>query len=219
MLNAALAVRPGVVLPARRPVAACTARTSLALDRTCNPLRSVVARPSTIKPQQCTPRVVAASRPSGGAGRALPTETSPEPFKWGAKMKELGIAVGLGVALWFVPPPAGVTAQAWHLLSIFIATIVGIITQPLPLGAVAMLGLGATMLTKTLTFAQAFSAFANEIPYESASMLHNRWLHTLRFTGGSLPSPFGCRAALSARASAAASPMASSPSLARPPSA
>lgn len=79
-------------------------------------------------------------------------------------MKELGIAVGLGVALWFVPPPAGVTTQAWHLLSIFIATIVGIITQPLPLGAVAMLGLGATMLTKTLTFAQAFSAFANEIP-------------------------------------------------------
>jgi hypothetical protein len=29
---------------------------------------------------------------------------------------------------------------------------------------VAMLGLGGAMLTKTLTFAEAFSAFANEIP-------------------------------------------------------
>lgn len=40
----------------------------------------------------------------------------------------------------------------------------GIITTPLPLGAVAMLGLGVSMLTKTLTFGEAFSAFANEIP-------------------------------------------------------
>ena len=54
--------------------------------------------------------------------------------------------------------------QAWHLLAVFLGTIVGIITQPLPLGAVAMLGLGAAMLTKTLTFAAAFSAFASEIP-------------------------------------------------------
>ena len=66
--------------------------------------------------------------------------------------------------VWFLPPPSGVTTQAWHLLAIFLGTIVGIITQPLPLGAVAMLGLGATMLTKTLTFAAAFSAFASEIP-------------------------------------------------------
>lgn len=59
---------------------------------------------------------------------------------------------------------AGVTTQAWHLLAIFLSTIVGIITQPLPLGAVAMLGLGATMVTKVLTFGAAFSAFASEIP-------------------------------------------------------
>ena len=87
-----------------------------------------------------------------------------KPFKWGADMRNLGIAVGVATALWFIPPPSGVTLQAWHLLAVFIGTIVGIITKPLPLGAVAMLGLGASMLTKTLTFAQAFSAFASEIP-------------------------------------------------------
>ena len=79
-------------------------------------------------------------------------------------MKNLAISIGVGVALALFPAPAGVTTQAWNLLAIFTGTIVGIITTPLPLGAVAILGLGVAMITKTLTFAQAFSAFANEIP-------------------------------------------------------
>lgn len=62
------------------------------------------------------------------------------------------------------PPARTHTAAHRNLLAIFAGTIVGIITTPLPLGAVAMLGLGVSMLTKTLTFAEAFSAFANEIP-------------------------------------------------------
>ncbi|KAL6213387.1 hypothetical protein ACLB2K_012834 [Fragaria x ananassa] len=41
--------------------------------------------------------------------------------------------------------------------------IVRIITQSLPLGVVVLLGLGASMLTKTSTFAAAFSAFGNPI--------------------------------------------------------
>jgi Sodium:sulfate symporter transmembrane region len=90
--------------------------------------------------------------------------TPPAGFQWGADMKSLSISVGVAVLIWFLPPPAGVALQAWHLLGIFLGTIVGIITQPLPLGAVAMIGLGAAMVTKTLTFAAAFSAFASEIP-------------------------------------------------------
>ncbi len=89
---------------------------------------------------------------------------SEPPFKWGANMKNLGICVAVATIVWFVPPPAGVELKAWRLLAIFLGTIVGIITQPLPLGAVAMLGLGASMLTKILTFPAAFSAFASEIP-------------------------------------------------------
>jgi hypothetical protein len=86
------------------------------------------------------------------------------PSSRGADMKNLAISIGVGVALALFPAPAGVTTQAWNLLAIFTGTIVGIITTPLPLGAVAILGLGVAMITKTLTFAQAFSAFANEIP-------------------------------------------------------
>lgn len=111
----------------------------------------------------------------------------PAGFKWGADMKNLGISVGLAVAIWFIPPPSGVTLPAWHLLAIFLGTIVGIITKPLPLGAVAMLGLGATMITKTLTFAAAFSAFSSEIP----------WLIAIAFwlSGGFIKSGLGNRIA------------------------
>ena len=102
-------------------------------------------------------------------------------------MKNLGISVGLAAAVWFIPAPSGVAPQAWRLLAIFLGTIVGIITKPLPLGAVAMLGLGAAMATKTLTFAAAFSAFASEIP----------WLIAIAFwlSGGFIKSGLGSRIA------------------------
>jgi hypothetical protein len=98
--------------------------------------------------------------PAGGAPPAAP------PAKWeGAKMKPLAISVAVGVIAWFLPAPAGVPRNAWQLLAIFLGTVVGIITQPLPLGAVALIGLGVSILTRTLTFAAAFSAFGNEIPW------------------------------------------------------
>lgn len=90
----------------------------------------------------------------------------PPPQPWqGAAIKPLIASIAVGVILWFVPAPNGVSRIAWQLLSIFLATIVGIITQPLPLGAVALMGLGACVLTKTLTFAAAFSAFGDPIPW------------------------------------------------------
>ena len=46
----------------------------------------------------------------------------------------LAAAVGLGVALRFlVPIPAGITVQAWTLLSIFVSAIVGEHWVPVPL--------------------------------------------------------------------------------------
>uniref|UniRef100_A0A2P2L0U1 2-oxoglutarate/malate translocator n=1 Tax=Rhizophora mucronata TaxID=61149 RepID=A0A2P2L0U1_RHIMU len=91
---------------------------------------------------------------------------TPAPPPWqGASMKPLLASVATAVILWFVPVPSGVSRPAWQLLAIFLATIVGIITQPLPLGAVALMGLGASVLTKTLTFSAAFSAFCDPIPW------------------------------------------------------
>lgn len=102
-------------------------------------------------------------------------------------MKNLAISVGVAAVTWFLPAPTGVNADAWHLLAIFLGTIVGIITKPLPLGAVAMLGLGASMVTNVLTFPAAFSAFASEIP----------WLIAIAFwlSGGFIKSGLGSRIA------------------------
>ncbi|XP_075522096.1 dicarboxylate transporter 1, chloroplastic-like [Primulina tabacum] len=95
---------------------------------------------------------------------AVPAVPAPQPWQ-GAAIKPLIASIATGVIIWFLPPPSGVSRIAWQLLSIFLATIVGIITQPLPLGAVALMGLGASVLTKTLTFAAAFSAFGDPIPW------------------------------------------------------
>jgi len=69
----------------------------------------------------------------------------------------------LGLAIWFVPAPTGVDPAGMHLLAIFIATIVGIILKPLPMGAVAMVGIAATALTNTLTITEALSGFGNRV--------------------------------------------------------
>jgi DASS family divalent anion:Na+ symporter len=70
-------------------------------------------------------------------------------------------AVAVGLALWWIPPPTGVDLRAWHLLAIFIATIVGIIGKMLPMGAVAMIGIFATAATGTLSAEDALSGFSN----------------------------------------------------------
>ncbi|CAJ2648945.1 unnamed protein product [Trifolium pratense] len=74
----------------------------------------------------------------------------------------ISIAIGL-IVRFFVPKPIDVTPQAWQLLSIFLSTIAGLVLSPLPVGAWAFLGLTTSVVTKTLTFTDAFSAFTNEV--------------------------------------------------------
>lgn len=50
-----------------------------------------------------------------------------------------------------------------HLFAIFVATIVGIILKPLPMGAVAMIGIGCTAVTGTLAIAESLSGFADVV--------------------------------------------------------
>lgn len=74
----------------------------------------------------------------------------------------ISLAVGL-IVRFLVPKPVEVTPQAWQLLSIFLSTIAGLVLSPLPVGAWAFLGLTTAVITQTLTFSAAFSAFTNEV--------------------------------------------------------
>lgn len=60
-----------------------------------------------------------------------------------------------------MPPPAGITAKSWHLLAIFVGTIAGLIVQPLPGGAMVLLGVAALALTRVLTPQQALAGYGD----------------------------------------------------------
>ena len=95
---------------------------------------------------------------------ALPSpSTSRIPnLEWhGVKFLPLLLAVAIGAIIWFMPPPEGVAIEAWHLLAIFVGTIVGIILKPMPMGAVALTGITVTALTGTLSIGDSLSGFGN----------------------------------------------------------
>ena len=71
------------------------------------------------------------------------------------------VTVLVCVTVWLLPIPSGVAGKAWHLLAIFLATIVGLILQPLPMGAVVLIGITATTLTGTLSIGDAMSGYMN----------------------------------------------------------
>ena len=70
-----------------------------------------------------------------------------------------GIPLIVGVIIYFIPAPAGVDANGMHMLGIFVATILGLILQPLPTGSVAIIGLALAMATKTMTPKEALAGF------------------------------------------------------------
>ncbi|MDQ6830646.1 MAG: anion permease, partial [Gemmatimonadota bacterium] len=62
-----------------------------------------------------------------------------------------------------MPAPAGISPQSWHLLAIFVATIVGSIVRPAPAGAVVLLGVAALAITGTLPVDRALAGYGEPI--------------------------------------------------------
>ncbi|HEX9760544.1 MAG TPA: DASS family sodium-coupled anion symporter [Candidatus Acidoferrales bacterium] len=91
----------------------------------------------------------------------LPTMPSnPTPshlsLRWGAVLAAAGVVLAF-------PVPVGLDPRGWYLLAIFAGTVVGLITQPAPMGVMVILGLTVAAATKTVTVQNAFSAFANPV--------------------------------------------------------
>lgn len=86
------------------------------------------------------------------------------PAGWqGAKpIPFLGVLT-MGLAMWFMPVPEGLTPQAWHMFAIFVTTVVSLIVQPLPVGALAVLVIVTCSATGTLTIEKALSSYSNKI--------------------------------------------------------
>ena len=78
--------------------------------------------------------------------------------------KVLIILTLLTAGLWEFKPD-GISESGWHLLIIFIATIITIISAPMPLGALAILSLTATVMTGTLSTSEALSGFNSNVSW------------------------------------------------------
>src|SRR5262245_61537089 len=74
------------------------------------------------------------------------------------KPKRLARAISLAVALiiWFIPPPGGLTPQAWHLFAIFAATILSVVIGAFPILTASVFAVAASVLTGTLTAEDAY---------------------------------------------------------------
>lgn len=73
------------------------------------------------------------------------------------------ITILVGVFIWLLPRPEAVTQQAWNLFAVFVATVVGIILKPLPMGAIALLSLTFINVSRILTFEESFSGFSHPV--------------------------------------------------------
>jgi divalent anion:Na+ symporter, DASS family len=72
------------------------------------------------------------------------------------------ITIGVGLLIALLPRPEGVTREAWTLLAIFVATIVGSIAQPLTGSAMVLLGVIATALFGALKIEKALTGYADK---------------------------------------------------------
>ncbi|WP_197380922.1 anion permease [Mycolicibacterium mengxianglii] len=79
----------------------------------------------------------------------------------GSRLWKVAIPIVVAVAVYFLPVPEGVAPTGMRMLGIFLGTIVALILQPLPTGAVAVIGMTVAMVTKTESAGRALAGFAN----------------------------------------------------------
>ena len=73
------------------------------------------------------------------------------------------LVVAAPLLLLLLTPPADLTAAEWRLCAIFAATMLGLMVQPLPGGAMVLLGVTATALVGSQTPAQALAGYGDPI--------------------------------------------------------
>ena len=71
-----------------------------------------------------------------------------------------GITLVFGIILWHLPIPWDLSQDAWHLFTIFITAIVGVLIDALSIFTASVLALVAVVLFRVLTPQRAFSGFS-----------------------------------------------------------
>jgi len=69
--------------------------------------------------------------------------------------------LAVGVTLWFLPVPEGLTPPAWRLFALFASAILAVVIGALPILTAAVSAVAAAVLTQTLKPADAYAGFGN----------------------------------------------------------
>jgi DASS family divalent anion:Na+ symporter len=93
----------------------------------------------------------------------IPAEAYSDQIPFKSRLIRWAIVLLAGLAVLLVPVPTGITNQSWHLLAIFVATIVGSIVRPVPGGAMVLLGVAALALTGTMPVEGALRGYGDPI--------------------------------------------------------
>ena len=65
---------------------------------------------------------------------------SPEKTKAGAPLWKSIVPIAAAILIAFLPPPDGLAQHAWYFFAIFVGVIVGLMFEPLPGGAIGLIG-------------------------------------------------------------------------------
>ena len=93
----------------------------------------------------------------------IPAEAYSDQIPFKSRLIRWAIVLLAALAVLLVPVPTGITKQSWHLLAIFVATIVGSIVRPVPGGAMVLLGVAALALTGTMPVEGALRGYGDPI--------------------------------------------------------
>lgn len=78
------------------------------------------------------------------------------------KPARVAVAAVIGIVVWFLPVPDGLSVEAWHLFAIFFTTILAVLIQAAPIFLAAVLGMVTAMFTGVLRPDQAYAGFSKE---------------------------------------------------------
>lgn len=89
--------------------------------------------------------------------------SSEHSYDWKRVLRGMALLVAIYlVVVYAIPRPASVKPEGWRLLGIFLATVAGLITQPLPGGALVLVGVTMSTLIGGLKIEEALQGWADK---------------------------------------------------------
>ncbi len=86
-------------------------------------------------------------------------------FNYGKNLVYYLAPLLLGLTLWLISPPAGLDLRGWHMLVIFLSTLLGVMVMPLPMSAVTLMGVVALGVTGTLAVKDALTGYSDPVTW------------------------------------------------------